>query len=72
MQLFALASGSALQGGLSMLLFSLGTIPLLGFGTFLTLLSVKMRTRLVKLGLLFVLLLGFMMMMRGMSFLVKG
>lgn len=73
MQLFALASGNAWQGGLSMLLFSLGTIPLLlGFGTFVTLLNVKVRTRLVKLGLLFVLLLGFMMVTRGLSFLVKG
>lgn len=73
MQLFALASGSAWRGGLSMFIFSLGTIPLLlGFGTFVTLLSVKFRIRLVKLGLLFVLLLGFMMVMRGMGFLVKG
>ncbi|MHB1652832.1 MAG: urease accessory protein UreH domain-containing protein [Desulfitobacteriaceae bacterium] len=73
MQLFALASGSAWRGGLSMLVFSLGTIPiLLGFGTFVTLLSAKFRSRLVKLGLLFVLLLGLMMVMRGMSFVMKG
>jgi uncharacterized protein len=40
MQLFALASGSAMRGGLSMMVFALGTIPLLlGFGTFITLLS---------------------------------
>lgn len=73
MQLFALASGSAWRGGLSMLIFSLGTVPLLlGFGTFVTLLSVKFRSRLVKLGLFFVLLLGLMMMMQGMRFVMKG
>lgn len=73
MQLFALASGSMLRGGISMLIFSLGTVPLLmGFGTFVTLLSPKLRSRLVKLGLLFVLLLGFMMIMRGLSFTMKG
>jgi sulfite exporter TauE/SafE/copper chaperone CopZ len=73
MQLFALASGSAWQGGLSMLIFSLGTVPLLlGFGTFVTLLSARFRSRLVKLGLLFVFLLGFMMVMRGLSFVMKG
>ena len=72
MQLFALASGSAWRGGLSMLVFSMGTIPLLlGFGTFVTLLSVKFRSRLIKLGLLFVLLLGFMMVTRGLSFVIK-
>ena len=73
MQLFALASGSALKGGLSMLFFSLGTIPLLlGFGTFVTLLSPRWRSRLVKLGLMFMVLLGVMMIMRGISAIVRG
>jgi len=68
-QLFALASGSAWRGGLSMLVFALGTIPLLfGFGTIVTMLSAGLRIRLVKLGLLFVLLLGLIMIMRGLSF----
>jgi sulfite exporter TauE/SafE/copper chaperone CopZ len=71
MQLFALASGSALKGGLSMLLFSLGTVPLLyGFGTFVTALSPKFRKRLIKLGFVFVLFLSIMMTMRGMSYLM--
>ena len=70
MQLFALASGSALKGGLSMLFFSLGTIPLLyGFGTVVTALSPKFRNRLIKLGFVFVLFLSIMMVMRGMSYL---
>lgn len=71
MQLFALASGSALRGGISMLLFSLGTVPLLyGFGTVVTVLSPKFRNRLIKLGFVFVLLLGLMMTMRGMRYLM--
>ena len=72
-QLFALASGSAWQGGLSMIMFTLGTIPLLlGFGSVVTFLNAEIRSRLVKLGLLFVLLLGLMMVMRGMSFVMTG
>lgn len=71
MQLFALASGSALKGGLSMLLFSLGTVPLLyGFGTVITTLSPKFRNRLIKLGFVFVLFLSIMMTMRGISYLM--
>ena len=73
MQLFALASGSAWRGGLSMLIFSVGTVPLLlGFGTFITLLSARFRSRLVKLGLFFVLLLSFMMLMQGMRLVFKS
>lgn len=68
-QLYALASGSAMKGGLSMLVFALGTLPLLfGFGTFVTFLNNKLRTRLIKLGFMFVLLLAFMMLMRGVRF----
>lgn len=70
MQLFALASGSALKGGLSMFFFSLGTVPLLyGFGTIVTALSPKFRNRLIKLGFVFVLFLSLMMIMRGVSYL---
>jgi len=71
MQLYALASGSALKGGLAMLIFALGTMPLLfGFGTFVTLLSNKFRNRLIKLGLFFVLLLAFTMFVRGINYIV--
>jgi len=73
MQLFALASGSAVRGGLSMMFFALGTIPLLlGFGTFVTLLSPRWRSRLVKLGLMFVLLLALLMLIKGMGLVIKG
>ena len=73
MQLFALASGSALRGGLSMMFFALGTIPLLlGFGTFVTLLSPRWRSRLVKLGLMFVLLLALIMVVKGTGMVLKG
>lgn len=68
-QLFALASGSALKGGSSMFVFYLGTLPLLfGFGTAITMLGPKFRIRLIKLGYIFVFLLGFMMVMRGIGF----
>jgi uncharacterized protein len=72
MQFYALASGSAMKGGLSMLIFALGTMPLLfGFGTFFTLINNKFRNRLIKLGFMFVLLLAFMMLMRGIGYIVK-
>lgn len=71
MQLFALGSGSALKGGLSMLIFALGTMPLLfGFGSFVTLLNNKFRSRLIKLGFIFVLLLAFMMFVKGIGFIL--
>lgn len=51
--------------------YALGTMPLLfGFGTFVTLLSNKFRNRLIKLGLIFVLLLAFMMFVRGIRFII--
>lgn len=69
-QLLSLASGSAVSGGLSMLLFSLGTVPLLyGFGNVANFLSATTRIRLVKLGLIFVVLLAFMMISKGIAFL---
>ncbi len=70
-QFYALGSGSALKGGLSMLIFGLGTLPLLmGFGTFVTLLSVRFRNRLIKMGYIFVLLLAFIMLIKGIGYII--
>lgn len=69
MQLFALASGTALKGGLAMMVFALGTMPLLfGFGTFVTLLTNRFRHRLIKLGYIFILFLSFIMLMNGIRY----
>jgi len=58
-QAFALASGSALAGALSMLAFSLGTVPLmLVFGAGGSLLSARFRTVAARAGGVLVLFLG--------------
>lgn len=67
MQLFALASGSIFNGAMAMFLYSLGTIPLmLGFGTLISSIShVKIR-QLMKFSGILVVLLGLMMVNRGL------
>lgn len=66
MQIYALGTGSALAGALSMLFFSLGTVPLMfGLGAVTALLGTKFRKNMVKISAALVLLLGFGMMMRG-------
>ena len=68
MQIFALGTGSFLAGALSMLLFSLGTVPLmLGFGTLSSLLSKRFQSKVMKISALLVVFLGVAMMSRGMS-----
>jgi len=67
-QIYALGTGSAIAGALSMFLFSLGTVPLmLGFGSISSILSPKFHGRILKVSALLVLMLGGGMVLRGMS-----
>jgi plastocyanin domain-containing protein len=71
MQLYALSSGSPLRGGLSMLLFSLGTVPLMfGLGALSSFLSNGSRGRkitaaVMKVGAVLVAALGLTMFSNG-------
>ncbi|RCX10367.1 sulfite exporter TauE/SafE [Anaerobacterium chartisolvens] len=68
MQIYALGTGSALTGALSMLLFSLGTIPLmLGFSAVSSLLSSRFTHRMMKVSAALVLILGLVMIDRGLN-----
>ncbi len=68
MQLYALGTGSFLAGATSMLLFSLGTVPLMfSFGALSTLLSSKFTHRMLKFSAILVILLGLTMVNRGLS-----
>ncbi|MDR2096979.1 MAG: sulfite exporter TauE/SafE family protein, partial [Spirochaetaceae bacterium] len=66
MQLYALSSGSAVAGGISMFLFSLGTVPLMfGIGALSSLLSRKFTRRVMQTGAVLVTVLGMTMFTNG-------
>lgn len=68
MQLYALGTGSAVKGALSMFLFSLGTIPLmLTFGAVSGLLSKGYTKKILKMSGFLVIILGFIMGSRGLA-----
>ena len=68
MQLYALGTGSFLTGALSMFFFSLGTIPLLfGLGIVSALVSHRFNRRMLAATGILVLLLGVVMITRGLS-----
>ncbi len=68
MQLYALGTGSAIAGALSMLVFSVGTVPLMfGFGAISTLLSRKFTRSILRFSAILVVVLGVIMMQRGFS-----
>ncbi len=68
MQLYALGTGSFIAGATSMLMFSLGTVPLMfGFGAVSTLLSRKFTNRMLKFSAVLVIALGVVMAGRGLS-----
>jgi len=68
MQLYALGTGSFAAGALSMLAFSLGTVPLMfGMGFVSTLLSRSVSMKLFRLSAIMVLALGVIMTGRGLS-----
>ncbi|MDR2586840.1 MAG: sulfite exporter TauE/SafE family protein [Coriobacteriales bacterium] len=66
MQLYALSTGSALVGALSMFAFSLGTVPLMfGLGALGSLLTKRFRQRATAAGAVLVAVLGFFMFSTG-------
>lgn len=68
MQIYALGTGNVLAGALSMLVFSLGTVPLMfGFGYLSSLLSSRFTRRLMKISAMLVIALGIVMMGRGFA-----
>ena len=68
MQLYALGTGSFLVGATSMLVFSLGTVPLMfGLGALSSLLSSKFTSKMMKVSAALVLLLGLVMVNRGLA-----
>jgi sulfite exporter TauE/SafE/plastocyanin domain-containing protein/copper chaperone CopZ len=68
MQLFALGTGSAAKGALSMFMFSLGTVPLmLTFGALSGLLSKGYTKKLLKASGVLIIVLGFIMGNRGLT-----
>ena len=68
MQIYALGTGSALEGATSMLVFALGTLPLmLSFGTLTSLFSKDSTKRIMKLSGVFVMVLGVIMTSRGLA-----
>lgn len=68
MQLYALGTGSAAVGALSMFFFSIGTVPLMfGFGALSTLLSKRFTSNMLRFSAVLVVLLGAVMMQRGFS-----
>lgn len=67
MQIYALGTGSALAGMSAMFFFSLGTVPLmLGFGVMTSFIGAKNGRRFVKASSVVVLVLGLIMINRGM------
>jgi sulfite exporter TauE/SafE/plastocyanin domain-containing protein/copper chaperone CopZ len=68
MQIFALGTGSAVAGALSMFMFSLGTVPLmLTFGALSGLLSKGYTKKLLKYSGVLIILLGLIMGNRGLA-----
>jgi uncharacterized protein len=68
MQIYALGTGSPLKGALSMLVFSLGTVPLMfGFGAISSFLSSKFTHKMMKVSAALVMILGIVMLNRGFS-----
>ncbi len=68
MQLFALSTGDPLKGALSMLLFSLGTVPLMfGLGALSTILTKKFTSRMMTVSAALVVILGVFMFSNGMA-----
>lgn len=68
MQLYALSTGSALDGALSMFMFSIGTFPLMfGLGAVSTMLSKKFKKRMITVSGVLVVALGIFMFQSGMS-----
>ncbi len=68
MQIYALGTGSFAAGAISMFLFSLGTVPLMfGFGAISSLISGKFTHKMLKASAMLVMVLGIVMVNRGLA-----
>ncbi len=68
MQIYALSTGSPLLGALSMLLFGLGTAPLMfGLGAFVSALGGKFTAKVMTIGAVLVAVMGLSMLTQGFS-----
>ncbi|MEK6886093.1 MAG: sulfite exporter TauE/SafE family protein [Nanoarchaeota archaeon] len=68
MYLYAMGTGSFLSGAASLAVFGLGTLPvMLGFGFIATTISHKTTGRILKISAVIVLILGLIMLNRGLS-----
>lgn len=67
MVIFAASSGSPVQGSLTMLVFGLGTVPLmLTYGTFASTLAKKYKGQMALAGAIIIMILGLVVMNRGL------
>ena len=68
MQIIALGSGNPISGATAMLMFSLGTVPLmLGFGSMVSALGKKYTKIVMRVGSVLVVVLGLAMLSQGVS-----
>lgn len=68
MYMYAAGTGNFLTGAMSLAAFGLGTIPvMLGFGSLATIISHKTTAKILKISAIIVLILGLIMLNRGLS-----
>jgi len=68
MELYAAGTGNILFGAVSLLVFGLGTLPVMnGFGAVLSTLSMNFTKRILKISAVVVMVLGIIMLSRGMT-----
>jgi len=71
--LYAAGTGNAIQGGLSLMAFGLGTLPvMLGFGKITNIISHKATRKILKISAIIVLILGLIMLNRGLALTGSG
>jgi sulfite exporter TauE/SafE/copper chaperone CopZ len=71
--IYAAGTGSPIQGGLSLMVFGLGTLPvMLGFGGFANVISHKATRKILKISAIIVLILGLIMLNRGLALTGSG
>ena len=71
--LYAAGTGSPIQGGLSLMVFGLGTLPvMLGFGGIANAISSKATKKILKISAIVVLILGLIMLNRGLALTGSG
>ncbi|MEN7982457.1 MAG: sulfite exporter TauE/SafE family protein [Nanoarchaeota archaeon] len=71
--LYAAGTGSAIQGGFALMTFGLGTLPvMLGFGGVTNIISSKSTKRILKISAIIVMVLGLIMLNRGLSLTGSG